>query len=87
MDRRVIPYSYVSSFEFVPNSVLIPKEKMSLAEKLYYALCVTANRRKFSYGRKPKGDRLKAILLPAVLLKKYNRVTFYIETKKCGICH
>jgi type I restriction-modification system DNA methylase subunit len=63
-------YSYVSSFEFVPNSnvcVLMPKETMSLAEKLYYALCVTANRCKFSYGRKPKGERLKAILLPAVL--------------------
>ena len=60
-------YSYVSSFEFVPNSnasVLIPKTKMTLVEKLYYALCVTANRFKFSYGRKPKGDRLKNILIP-----------------------
>lgn len=61
-------YSYVSSFEFVPNSnvsVLIPKKPMSLNEKIYYAMCITKNRYKFSYGRKPKGDRLKNILLPA----------------------
>jgi hypothetical protein len=60
-------YTYVSSFEFVPNSnvaVLIPKEEMSLQEKLYYAACITNNRFKFSYGRKPKGERLKDILLP-----------------------
>jgi hypothetical protein len=60
-------YAYVSSFDFVPNSnvcVLIPKYNMSLAEKLYYSLCITVNRCKFSYGRKPKGDRLKNILLP-----------------------
>lgn len=61
-------YSYVSSFEFVPNSnvsVLIPKSEMTLQEKLYYSICITANRFKFSYGRKPKGDRLKNILIPA----------------------
>ena len=61
-------YSYVSSFEFVPNSnvvVLIPKKEMSLQEKIYYAMCITNNRYKFSYGRKPKGYRLKNILLPA----------------------
>ncbi|KKR06534.1 MAG: N-6 DNA Methylase family [Parcubacteria group bacterium GW2011_GWC2_39_14] len=60
-------YSYVSSFEFIPNSnisVLMPKRKMSVQEKIYYALCVSSNRYKFSYGRKPKGDRLKDILLP-----------------------
>ena len=60
-------YSYVSSFEFIPNSnvsVLIPKQEMTLQEKLYYSLCITKNRYKFSYGRKPKGDRLKDILLP-----------------------
>ena len=37
---------------------------MSLQEKLFYSYCITNNRYKFSYGRKPKGDRLKAILLP-----------------------
>lgn len=60
-------YTYVSSFDFVPNSnvaVLIPKKEMTLREKQYYALCITKNRYKFSYGRKPKGDRLANILLP-----------------------
>lgn len=60
-------YSYVSAFEFIPNSdvaVLIPKRKMSIAEKLYYAQCITKNRYKFSYGRKPKGKRLESLLLP-----------------------
>ena len=60
-------YAYVSAYEFVPNSnvtVLLPKRKMSLQEKLYYAHCVTQNRYRFSYGRKPKGDRLKSIMLP-----------------------
>jgi hypothetical protein len=64
-------YAYVSSFEFVPNSnvaVLLPKRKdMPLQEKIYYSLCITANRHKFSYGRKPKGERLKSILLPSCL--------------------
>ncbi len=60
-------FSYVSTFEFVPNSnvsVLIPKRNMSLQEKIYYAHCITNNRYKFSYGRKPKGERLKAVLVP-----------------------
>ncbi len=60
-------YTYVSSFEFVPNSnvsILIPKTDMSLQEKLYYAICVTSNRFRFSYGRKPKGERLAKILVP-----------------------
>lgn len=61
-------YSYVSVSDFVPNSdvaVLIPLAEMSLDEKLYYAFCITKNRFKFSYGRKPKGDKLKEIMLPA----------------------
>lgn len=60
-------FSYVSTTEFSANSdvtVLIPKRSMSLQEKLFYAHCITRNRYKFSYGRKPKGERLKAILLP-----------------------
>nr|WP_300836992.1 restriction endonuclease subunit S [uncultured Acetatifactor sp.] len=60
-------FSYVSTFEFVPNSnvaVLMPKREMGLQEKLFYAQCITNNRYKFSYGRKPKGERLKSILLP-----------------------
>lgn len=60
-------FSYVSCFEFVPNSdvaVLIPKRDMTIQEKIYYAHCITMNRYRFSYGRKPKGDRLKRIDLP-----------------------
>lgn len=60
-------FSYVSTFEFVPNSnvsVLIPKREMSLQEKLFYAHCITNNRYKFSYGRKPKGERLQSVLVP-----------------------
>lgn len=60
-------YSYVSIEPFVPNSnvaVLIPKRRLPLEEKLAYATLITANRFKFSYGRKPKGYKLKTILLP-----------------------
>lgn len=60
-------YSYVSIETFTFNSdvsVLIPKKDMSLEEKLIYATLITSNRFKFSYGRKPKGNRLKSIILP-----------------------
>lgn len=60
-------FSYVSTTEFVPNSdvsVLIPKREMGLQEKLFYAQCISNNRYKFSYGRKPKGERLKAVKIP-----------------------
>lgn len=60
-------FSYVSDFDFVPNSdvcALIPKLPMSRVEKIFYASCITANRYRFSYGRKPKGERLKSLLLP-----------------------
>lgn len=63
-------YSYVSPFEFVPNSdvaVLTPKREMSLQEKIYFARCITMNRYRFSYGRKPKGERLKRIELPEII--------------------
>ena len=39
---------------------------MTLNEKIYYARCITMNRYKFSYGRKPKGERLKQIGLPDI---------------------
>lgn len=61
-------YSYVVPFKFVANSnvaVLIPKQEMTLEEKLYYALCITANRYKFCYGRKPKANKLGNIILPS----------------------
>jgi hypothetical protein len=60
-------YSYVSIENFVPNtdvSPLLPKRLMSLQEKLYYAAIITAHRPLFSYGRKPKGERLKALMIP-----------------------
>ncbi|MBU1669240.1 restriction endonuclease subunit S [bacterium] len=60
-------YSYVSINEFVPNSnvaVLIPKVELTKSEKIFYAKAITKNRYKFSYGRKPKGDRLAFIMLP-----------------------
>lgn len=63
-------YSYVSRFEFVPNSdvsVLIPKRDMTLQEKVFYAKCITMNRYLFSYGRKPKGERLKKVVLPDII--------------------
>jgi len=60
-------YAWVSTSAFVANSdvsVLLPKNPMSLQEKLYYAAVISANRRLFSYGRKPKGERLKGMLIP-----------------------
>ncbi len=70
-------YAYVSATEFVPNSdvaVLIRKDgrEMPLKEKLFYAYCISFNRFKFSYGRKPKGDKLKAILIPKNIPTAYN---------------
>lgn len=61
-------YSYVSCFEFVPNSnviALVPKIELSLVEKLFYANCITSNRFKFSYSRKPKKNRIKDLLIPS----------------------
>ncbi|MGL5948922.1 MAG: restriction endonuclease, partial [Aeromonas sp.] len=61
-------YAYVSSFAFVGNSdvcVLLPRQAMSLQEKIFYARCISLNRYRFSYGRKPKGERLKRVELPA----------------------
>ena len=60
-------YAYVSPVEFVPNSnvcVLIPKIKMDLRVKIFYAMVITKNRYRFSYGRKPKGDRFTSIDIP-----------------------
>lgn len=70
-------YSYVSASEFVPNSdvaVLIPKRSMSLREKLFYSMCITRNRFKFSYGRKPKGDKLGSIMIPEHINSEMNEM-------------
>jgi hypothetical protein len=37
---------------------------MSLQEKIFFAAAITSNRFRFSYGRKPKGDRLRNLLIP-----------------------
>ncbi len=69
-------YSYVSTESFVPNSnvyVLIPKREMSLEEKIFYAFCITQNRFKFNYNRKPKGNRLKRLLVPKEIPKDWVR--------------
>lgn len=60
-------YSYVYPVRFSANSdvsVLVPKREMTLEEKLFYATVITSNRYKFSYGRKPKGDRLLNLTIP-----------------------
>ena len=59
-------YAYVSPLEFACNSVsvLLPKLEMTLTQKIFYAHCITMNRFRFSYGRKPKGSRLKTMELP-----------------------
>ena len=62
-------YSYVIPYPFVPNSdvsVLIPLCEMTLEVKLFYATAITQSRWRYSYGRKPKGDRLASLPLPAL---------------------
>ena len=78
-------YSYVSATDFVPNSdvaVLKPKRDMTLREKLFYAMCISRNRYKFSYGRKPKGNKLESIMLPKSICSNFNDLDIldYIET-------
>lgn len=61
-------YSYLSSFDFVPNSnviALIEKIPLKVEEKLFYANCITNNRFKFSYSRKPKEERISSLLIPS----------------------
>lgn len=75
-------YAYVSSFEFAANSdvsVLIPKQNMALQEKIFYARCISMNRWKFSYGRKPKGDRLKTLDLPALIPAWVYKIDIHTE--------
>ena len=62
-------YSYVIPYTFTANSdvsVLIPRHELSLKEKLYYSRAITATRWRFSYGRKPKGERLETLELPVI---------------------
>jgi hypothetical protein len=72
-------YSYVSPFEFIPNSnvaVLIPKRKMELAEKMFFAMVITKNRFRFSYGRKPKGERLASLQIPEKIYNWAKKIQF-----------
>ncbi|EJE4182572.1 TPA: restriction endonuclease subunit S [Vibrio parahaemolyticus] len=76
-------YSYVSTCEFVPNSdvsVLVPKCDMSIEEKLFYSKCITANRYLFSYGRKPKGNKLKSIKIPYLTKEDKIKVKNFINS-------
>jgi hypothetical protein len=62
-------FTYVAPWDsFIPNSdvaVLVFKSKdLSFVEKQYYAQYITKCRPLFSYGRKPKGNRLKNLLIP-----------------------
>ena len=72
-------YAWVSTSDFVPNSntlVLLPKREMSIKEKLFYSYVITKNRYKFSYGRKPKGDRLVNIKIPKFPPPFINNISF-----------
>lgn len=76
-------YSYVSTERFVPNSdvsVLLPKFDMPIEIKMFYAKCITANRYLFSYGRKPKGNKLKNIVLPKVTNANQEGVIDFINS-------
>ena len=66
-------YTHVSVCEFLPNSnvaVIVPSETawkslpLSQTELAFYAYVITANRPRFCYARKPKGERLASIMLP-----------------------
>lgn len=63
-------YSYVYPYEFLGNSntmFLVPKDEyadMSLNQKLWYAQAISFNRYRFSYGNKPKKDRMMKIEFP-----------------------
>ncbi|CDG33929.1 FIG00848405: hypothetical protein [Parasaccharibacter apium] len=62
-------------------AVLIPKQtNMPLEVKLYYAKCITANRYLFSYGRKPKGDKLKKIKIPYFPENDFENIKKFIQS-------
>lgn len=63
-------YSYVYPHEFLGNSntmFLVPRAEyrgMTLNQKLWYAQAISFNRYRFSYGNKPKKDRMMKIEFP-----------------------
>lgn len=76
-------YSYVYPYEFLGNSntmFLVPQDKyreMSLNQKLWYAQAISFNRYRFSYGNKPKKDRMMKIQFPEPF-----ELPDYVEQKK-----
>jgi type I restriction enzyme M protein len=68
-------YSYVTPIDFIPNSntaVLKPKLEMPLSFLLFVAVAITNERWRYSYGRKPKGNRLKKLILEIPIDKEGN---------------
>jgi len=62
--------------------VLEPKQDMTLSEKLYYCMCITANAYRYSYGRQAN-KTLKEIELPAIVPKWLNDIT--VESIKTNV--
>jgi len=65
-------FTYVTPTEFIPNSntaVLNPRQPMPLSFLLFISIAITNERWRYSYGRKPKGDRLKNLLLKVPVLE------------------
>lgn len=59
-------YSYISPVDFIPNSntsVLKPKINMPLSFLLFITIAITNERWRYSFGRKPKGNRLTKLTL------------------------
>ncbi len=69
-------YSYITPVDFIPNSntaVLVPKFEMPQSFLLFIAMAITKERWRYSYGRKPKGNRLNKLLLE-VPINQYGEV-------------
>lgn len=59
-------YSYITPIDSIPNSnvaVLNPREPMPFSFQLFITAAITNERWRFSYGRKPKGNRLKNLII------------------------
>lgn len=60
--------AFLAPWEFTGNVdmvALIEKQPLTIRQKLYYCLCINANKHRFSYGRKPKGTRFSSLEIPA----------------------
>ena len=60
--------AFLAPCEFTGNIdmvALIEKQPLTIKQKLYYCLCINANKYRFSYGRKPKGARFSTLEIPA----------------------